>query len=210
MNRCSPLRQTDWASGPHASQPLASGHPGEGGGITSEGLWTGPLHQRRVTLQRGGRCVPFTASAPSLRGGDVWAPAWERWSGRSTNSIATLAKGYNTSDSRAECWLQVSSVIFFSVTVYIPIWFCISVGCTAQWLDIMCFTKCSPAISSIHPAPYRVITMSLTLFPMLYLISLWLFCSYQFALLNLFTFPPIFPGCYTCATRPPSDKYYLF
>lgn len=35
MNRCSTLRQTDWASGPHASQPLASGHPGEGEGITS-------------------------------------------------------------------------------------------------------------------------------------------------------------------------------
>lgn len=61
---------------------------------------------------------------------------------------------------------------FFPITVYIPIWFCISVRCIAQWLDIMYYTKCSPDISSIHLAPYIVITMLLTIFPTLYLITL--------------------------------------
>ena len=39
-----------------------------------------------------------------------------------------------------------------------------------------------------HLAPYIVITILLTIFFMLYFTSLWLFCNYQFVLLNPFIF----------------------
>ena len=47
-----------------------------------------------------------------------------------------------------------------------------------------------PNISSAHLAPYIVITILFTIFPMPYFISSWLllFCDYQFVLLNPFTF----------------------
>ena len=43
-------------------------------------------------------------------------------------------------------------------------------------------------MSSAHLAPYIVIIILLTAFLMLYFTSLWLFCNYQFILLNLLTF----------------------
>ena len=44
--------------------------------------------------------------------------------------------------------------------------------------------------SNTHLAPYIIITILLTLLPMLYFIFLWLFCNYQFVLLNPFSFSP--------------------
>ena len=48
-------------------------------------------------------------------------------------------------------------------------------------------TKCSPNISSIHLAPYLVITVLLTVFPVLYFTIPWLFSNYQ-SVLNPFTY----------------------
>ena len=45
-----------------------------------------------------------------------------------------------------------------------------------------------PGKSSVHLTPYVVVTILLTVFPLLYFTSLWLFCNYQFVLLNSFTF----------------------
>ena len=44
-----------------------------------------------------------------------------------------------------------------------------------------------PNISSAHLAPYTVITVSLTIFPVLHLVPPWLFCNHQSVLLNPFT-----------------------
>ena len=45
-----------------------------------------------------------------------------------------------------------------------------------------------PDISSTNLAPYKVITILLTVFPTLYFTAPWLFCNCTFVLLNFYTF----------------------
>ena len=59
----------------------------------------------------------------------------------------------------------------------------------------------NPNKSSTHLAPYILKTVLLTIFLMSYFTSPWLFCNYQFMLLNLFTFSllppaPLYSGNY--------------
>ena len=49
------------------------------------------------------------------------------------------------------------------------------------------FQNVPPNISSTHLAPYGLITTELTIFPIRYSTSPWLFCNYQPVLLNPFT-----------------------
>lgn len=70
----------------------------------------GHSHQLRVILGRSGSCAPFTVNTSSSRGGEdrdtsLGKVIWEEY-----HSITTLAKGYNTSYSKAKCILQVSVV----------------------------------------------------------------------------------------------------
>ena len=58
-----------------------------------------------------------------------------------------------------------------------------------------------PDISSTHLAPYTVITIVLTIFPVLYFMSPWLLYNYLFVFLNLFTFSP------SPTTSLPSDNH---
>ena len=76
-------------------------------------------------------------------------------------------------------------VIYFSITV--DLWYYISFRYTTQWLDIYDLGSDHLNKSSAHPTPSRVIN-NVTIFPMLYFTSLWLFCNCQSALLNPFTF----------------------
>ena len=52
----------------------------------------------------------------------------------------------------------------------------------------MYFTECFPDISGTHLASHIVLTILLTVFPMLYFTSLGLFCNHQFVLLTPFIF----------------------
>ena len=45
-----------------------------------------------------------------------------------------------------------------------------------------------PSKSSTHLRPYIIVTVLVTVFPVLYFASPWRFCNYQFAFLNPFTF----------------------
>ena len=56
------------------------------------------------------------------------------------------------------------------------------------------FTKWSPQYFYYPPGTKKVITISLTICPMLYFTSPWLFCNCQFVLLNLCTFFTQFPS----------------
>ena len=77
---------------------------------------------------------------------------------------------------------------YFSITVHIRYYFVLVSGGQHSGWTIIHFTKWFPSISSPHLAPHTVITILLTVFPMLYFTTLWLFCNYQFVLLNPFTF----------------------
>ena len=77
-------------------------------------------------------------------------------------------------------WIFVNT--FFSIRIDIEHY--ISFRCIAQWLDLL---SDHPDKSSTHLTPYVAIRVLLTIFPMLYLTFPWLFCNYQFVLLNSFT-----------------------
>ena len=77
---------------------------------------------------------------------------------------------------------------YFSFTVDIRHYFVLVSGVQHRWETVIHFTSGLPRISSTHLAPYIIIIILLTVFPMLYCISLWLFCNCQFVLLNPFTF----------------------
>ena len=78
----------------------------------------------------------------------------------------------------------------FSITVDT---YCIGFRCTVQWLDIYITYVVIPSHNAnTHLAPYIVITILLTIFPMLYFISQRLFCNCYFVFLilsNFFTQP---------------------
>ena len=68
------------------------------------------------------------------------------------------------------------SILFFNHSWH-SILFSISFRWTASWLDNLHFTKYFPNISSTHLVPYIVITVLLSIFPMLYFTSPWLFVT---------------------------------
>ena len=63
-----------------------------------------------------------------------------------------------------------------------------------QWLDIYATWSHHLDKSSAHLAPYTVITILLSIFSILHFTSPWLFCNYQFVLLDPFTFFTIPPN----------------
>ena len=98
-----------------------------------------------------------------------------------------------------EWWLsekvKISHYLFIYYSLY-SILSCTSFRYTAEWLNSH---KCPLNISGTHLELYIVIILLLTIFPILYFISLWLFYNYQFVLFNLFTFftqsPKSLPSC---------------
>ena len=82
-----------------------------------------------------------------------------------------------------------TSSCFVSVCLFLhSILFCISFKFEEHWLANHIFSKVFPSdISSTHLTPWIVITILLTIFPVLYFTSMWLFCIYQFVLINPFT-----------------------
>ena len=63
-----------------------------------------------------------------------------------------------------------------------------------------------PNISSTHLALYIVITVVLTLFPLLYFTSLWLFCNCQFVLFNPFILKIEHFSTHALAPPPPKKR----
>ena len=73
---------------------------------------------------------------------------------------------------------------FLKITVYIQYYFALVSGIQCSGWTMIEFTKCPPNVSSTHPAPHVVIATLLTVFPVTHFTSLWLFCSYWWALLT--------------------------
>ena len=79
--------------------------------------------------------------------------------------------------------------IFFNFSTTIDIQYYNSFRYTTQWLDINLPSN-HPDKSHTHLTLCIVISILLTIFPMLYFTFPWLFCNYRFVLLNPFTFHP--------------------
>ena len=81
-------------------------------------------------------------------------------------------------------------IFYFSITAYIQ-YYSVLVSDTAKWLENHVLYRVVPQLLEVPTWPhvYVFILIILTiLLPMLYFIFLQLFCNYQFALLNPFTF----------------------
>ena len=83
----------------------------------------------------------------------------------------------------------ISFLINFLIFNYIlySILLCVSFGCKVIRKSCILHSGL-PTASSTHPAPSIFILLLSTMFLVLWSVSLWLLCNYQFALLNHFTF----------------------
>ena len=88
---------------------------------------------------------------------------------------------------------HVENINFFNffITVDLQYYFVLVSGVQQSGSTIIYTLQSDhPDISRTHLTPYIVITIILTIFPMLYFTSPWLFCNYQFVLLSPCTFSP--------------------
>ena len=79
---------------------------------------------------------------------------------------------------------------FFNISIILDIQHYVSFRCTynIEIRRLYNLKSDHPNKSSTHLTPCIVITVLLTIFPMPYFTSPWLFCNWQFVLLDLFTF----------------------
>ena len=114
---------------------------------------------------------------------------WEHTRCGVTGVALTTAMDGPPVDTRLAFCL-VSFLFYFSITVYIQNYFVLVAGIQRSGQSYTLHSDL-PDISGVHLAPHLVITLLLTILPMLYLASLWLFCNCRFVL-NPFTFslPP--------------------
>ena len=90
-------------------------------------------------------------------------------------------------------WLSFK--IHISITVYIQYYFVLISGVQHSGWKPCTLKSDPPDISSTHLSPYVVIIILLTIIPVMYFTSQWLYCNYQSIFLNPspFSLSPITP-----------------